>query len=45
MPDMNEFKAMEKTYKLYHNVNTDFSECLDFSDPKLDLTKYNIIKK
>lgn len=37
MPDMNPFKYMEKCYKLYNNVETDFKECLDFSDPNLDL--------
>ncbi|KRX08067.1 hypothetical protein PPERSA_02199 [Pseudocohnilembus persalinus] len=44
MPNMNPFKYMEKIYKLHHNVDTDFSECIDFSNKNLDLEK-NKIKK
>lgn len=44
MPNMNPFKYMEKIYKLHHNVDTDFSECIDFSNKNLDLEKNNIKK-
>ncbi|KAL4512265.1 hypothetical protein ABPG72_005267 [Tetrahymena utriculariae] len=42
MDKMNNFKLLEKKYRFYQGVKTDFSGVIDFNDPKVDLAKHNI---
>lgn len=42
MDKMNNFKLLEKKYRFYQGIKTDFSGVIDFNDPSVDLKKHNI---